>query len=94
LEKDRFGGGTLPIGTTLLQIYFYTFTGNNHCRSSKVIFKTRILGPGVHGEGPFIETTKDQSLSLGEKEEITVSGTIEGAAFEGYSSRTVTAPII
>ncbi len=48
-----------------------------------VIFKTRLLGPGVHGEGPSIETTKDQSLSLGEQEEITISGTINGVGFEG-----------
>jgi Bacteriocin-protection, YdeI or OmpD-Associated/Domain of unknown function (DUF1905) len=48
-----------------------------------VIFKTRLVGPVVQGEGPSIETTKDQSLALGEQEEIAVSGTINGVAFEG-----------
>ena len=47
------------------------------------IFKTRLIGPGVHGEGPSIETTKEQSHSLGDHEEITVSGTINGVSFEG-----------
>jgi hypothetical protein len=48
-----------------------------------VIFRTKLIEPGLYGEGPSIATTKAQSESLGGQEEMIVSGTINGVRFEG-----------
>jgi hypothetical protein len=48
-----------------------------------VIFRTKLMGPGLYGEGASIVTTKAESESFGSQEETFVSGTINGVRFEG-----------
>jgi hypothetical protein len=48
-----------------------------------VIFRTKLIEPGLYGEGPSIVTTRAQSESLGGQEEMLISGTINGVKFEG-----------
>lgn len=47
------------------------------------IFRTKLIEPGMYGEGPSIVTTKAQSESLGGQDEMIVSGTLNGVKFEG-----------
>jgi len=48
-----------------------------------VIFRTKLIAPGLYGEGPSIVTMKAQSDSLGDQDEMIVAGTLNGINFEG-----------